>query len=473
MELNCNDELSFLERRREIFYTYLNYGRYSIQFQGMVNKYELLTETLMGSCKKYLEKHATIKEIKQYYIMKQKDAEIWEEQKDPKIKKKYEYAFNACINNCFDINKLVIAARSIYVTAETLKNYAKQYLMIYAGEEETKKYEDAYKKYQDMLYEEKIKESHLRTKDAKSNLLLQILSGIKNKEESNKFLLGMRIDNTTYLIKRVDDFIRIRKDHLSKEEKKTLEIKLRDSLEEYGEYLKLRNQTIKDTTNQEKQSLNEEEERKLLKQAQILISTLIKSNFLTKEQFCKESNIELVYLEECISLVKKYDNDLFAKYSSRIESLRNQRFAVIVSKIEDLILKIKTGIIEDGIKIRDYDLLDYYLNNKDSLDELKEKCSKLHYVEDLRILINFISINKNTRPLNISQTLKDKNILLQNGVQRTILEEEKKLVISYLERNYIPILDKTYSIALRRYLDGKLVEREYDQNLENQCKTIN
>ena len=143
-------------------------------------------------------------------------------------------------------------------------------------------------------------------------------------------------------------------------------------------------------------------------------------------------------------------------------------------KIENLVEMIKKGITLTNGNHRKFDLLDYYQVTNIPLVELpkiaKDKVSK----SDFRFLLYFINQNKNDYNIDGSFLKKiydekyvvdvelDENNRPIFGTGREITKGEKQDIVMYLSRNRIPLTKRTYSIAMRRYIDGELIMNKND-----------
>jgi len=207
-------------------------------------------------------------------------------------------------------------------------------------------------------------------------------------------------------------------------------------------------------------------------------------------QFGKTRIISDKYTEEEVKQIKEsncWKNRLSFGVQKNIASklgfpvIDNFEFNEIDKTINKIVKTIKEGINLPNGKHRDFDLLDYYkiinipLNKLETILE-KNIHKQENYLENDLLLMQFISQN-NCDCLNeksIEKIYSDKHIV---GVQfdkknrpipgtgREITKEEKQNIIFYLNENKIPLNIKTYSIAMRRYLNGELLINQ--NNLEN------
>jgi len=163
------------------------------------------------------------------------------------------------------------------------------------------------------------------------------------------------------------------------------------------------------------------------------------------------------------------EEELYNKYIEKTSKVKNQKYAIILSKIKTIINMLKNGIEDNGIK-RPADLLDYYLNvnTKVSLEDMlrlsKEKISPSDYAllkkfvtQNIRgTKTNFNEINeimKEKTEINHEKDSKGNPIL---GTGEIFGNDKKQKIINFLKENEIPLNRKTYTLAFKRYLKGFL-----------------
>ena len=161
---------------------------------------------------------------------------------------------------------------------------------------------------------------------------------------------------------------------------------------------------------------------------------------ITKEninEYCKEYALE--YL--------KWTKEQY--FRKRCEYLKNSlEFPNILEEIKQIIAYIKFGIIENRIN-RPFDIIDYYLTIKIPLNKILELTKNRITNEEYLLLRAFVYDNKDT-----FETIPYTEIISSN-------DEERDIIISFLSNNNIPINNKTYTIAYKRYINSTL-----DLNLE-------
>lgn len=214
----------------------------------------------------------------------------------------------------------------------------------------------------------------------------------------------------------------------------------------------------------------EEKRKKKLPFAHDVIQKFIESPNMKIKEFCYNEDIDPKIFSKSVNLVKEFDSNLYLKYSEKVENAQSQRFAIIVSKLNQIVSGIRNGIIMQNGDQRNFDIIDYYMIQKFNVDVVKNISAEALNERDYNCLNQFIIKNKiaeKNAPLNIKMILsettivdckKDKNgnLLIETG--RMIKEEEKLSVIEFMKSNHIPLNKRTYNVAFRRYLKNQLFD---------------
>ena len=164
-------------------------------------------------------------------------------------------------------------------------------------------------------------------------------------------------------------------------------------------------------------------------------------------------------------LLKEFDLDTFERYQKREDIRREKYFSMHGDLVISLLDRLLNGVRHDD-EVRQFDILDYYLEFGVDLEELsyciefrKSDIKKSDYL----LLRRFISTHKRDESLDIDLTLNTTTEINAKrnskgypipGTGRVIERCEKEDIIMYLNSFNVPITIRTYNIALKRYLDG-------------------
>ena len=140
---------------------------------------------------------------------------------------------------------------------------------------------------------------------------------------------------------------------------------------------------------------------------------------------------------------------------------------MINKQILKLMEYLKNWIDDNGI-IRPFDLIDYYIKIRLSLDNILIYAKNIVSPSQMAMLRRFVQQNISGIKSNYSELKmimlenveinmkKDKNGMPIAGTGEIFTNEQKEMIIEYLKKNNVPINRKTYTIAFKRYKDGFL-----------------
>ena len=235
---------------------------------------------------------------------------------------------------------------------------------------------------------------------------------------------------------------------------------LRKKIDIYRDYIKEQNDLILEEERKEELKNKELEEQRFYNDTKIFLESFIAGDFANKLEFCQKNNLKMEILDKIIELSEKYDPKNCQKYKDKIDNQRNRRFAIIIGLIYKIINYLKNGIEYIDGSIKSFDIIDYYLLTKLDFDFLLKTINEFNVklsIDEYKILKTFFAKNKNATKDNFKDIAK---ILNPDSIQivgnRTILIEEKQLIVKYLKDNKIPQNIVTYNLCLRRYLDCNL-----------------
>lgn len=180
-----------------------------------------------------------------------------------------------------------------------------------------------------------------------------------------------------------------------------------------------------------------------------------------EETFCKLYEIDLELFHSFARLVHRTNNELYNLYEQKQRAEKREMFKNEIVLIKEAINLIKTGIEEDGITRR-FDMIDFFVYT--GLQE-KEILNIIPLIEltptEIRLLKNLIK-PQNLEPLSEHEVFTIENSFInENGDSRTITKEEKEEILNYLYEHNIPLLGKTFSCAMHKYIENHLyLEKE-------------
>ena len=174
------------------------------------------------------------------------------------------------------------------------------------------------------------------------------------------------------------------------------------------------------------------------------------------DEFCDMFHISRYEFNKYLSVLEKDNNKLYLKIKDKLNNLKKQRYAVLNNKVSFIVDSIINGIKKEDDSIREFEILDYFLNTKldfkDFINIYNDKDSNT-----LKALKTFFAKNKLTSKININQELSGKTIFMINNSPYEVTKEEKLKVINFLKDKEIPLYTKVYKQALKRYVNGDLI----------------
>lgn len=382
--------------------------------------------------------------------------------KDAELRKEYYkrcYELFDSVNG--DNKKLMEIANEEGISVQTIRLYAKEYYDKYVKNLEGKTWTEKYV-YSKAYYDSKLSKPKSVDLNSSRNLLFLKLMEEERREVIIELIKESGLDYR-YLKRDVSDFVvnyfPNQKDYLIDNLKNKIDIFLEYASDERK---KLRQQQ-KELEKQEYLEFDKESFEK----EKFWLEEFIVGTYESKQQYCSIRNINMKYFDELVDRAKIYDIKLYHQYESVINNNSKRRFAIIVNSIKMLVNYLKNGIKDDdGNKVRDFDIIDYYLLIKLDFETILNVINNVGLTNDeLRILRTFIAKNKNNikdKSNDVHQILNPNNKQIIGG--RVIELAEKELILNFLWKNKIPKNSTTYNIALRRYLNNTLLIDEVKGN---------
>ena len=193
----------------------------------------------------------------------------------------------------------------------------------------------------------------------------------------------------------------------------------------------------------------------------INFNILLNPDVKTIEEFCEIMNITKNEFYAAFECLESLDEDMYLKIKDKINNLKKQRYAILSNKVNTIVDNIINGIKVSDDEVRPFEILDYFLATKldfnDFIDiylKINPKASK----EQLRSIKIFFAKNKLTTKIKTSTELSGSTVFMINDMPYEVSNDEKRDTINYLKSNNIPLYTKVYKQALRRHINGNLIE---------------
>jgi hypothetical protein len=453
------------------FHAYIKLGLAAPEYFNLSTIHNKTEKEIMQMCDNYAINNATHDEKKIYYNMKAKNVVTINEHL-------LRYAFDVCVNTRFDDERLLDISQSLNLPVSLLKSYAKRYYEKRdISQEQKRAYDIAIVKHRESMISKYIEDFQNKPKNLDRGKIYEKLLTLKSPEEIIKYLESEGVHDVRSL--KSSAYIYAEKNKFLGESAIDIENKIKAAIDIYNEYLKEMRKKGDLPSALELELEEYRYDKDIIEEATRCINSFVchetislgnfidGHTFITKNRFnffvslVKKYDIDLYckYLNKVDELVKQTNEDLYKKYEKKINSLKETRFAVLKRKISKVIEGIKNGVkLEDG-SIRPFDVLDYFsytnLPIETVADTFKGHLSK----QDIAILRRFIK-KINLTPLSGEESiLKEKNTFIKDGVPYVATDNDKLAVINYLKENGA-LYNTTYYIALRRYIASILVIEE-------------
>ena len=359
-------------------------------------------------------------------------------------------AMNRKFNN---INRLEAAIYKIIVSSDI--NDIKKYVyfehitpyVVKSFIESSRYYYNMYSSEKDLICNKVNKALKLLEDEHKYIHYSVALSIIENTNDYNllKEIVRNNINSLTKI--NISTYIYTYKAFLSNKEKIALAELLTDKINDIKDKIindeKMRKQQVKETN-------------LISEYTNIDFSLFLLPDIKNIDEFCDMFHISRYEFNKYLSVLEKDNNKLYLKIKDKLNNLKKQRYAVLNNKVSFIVDSIINGIKKEDDSIREFEILDYFLNTKldfkDFINIYNDKDSNT-----LKALKTFFAKNKLTSKININQELSGKTIFMINNNPYEVTKEEKLKVINFLKDKEIPFYTKVYKQALKRYVNGDLI----------------
>ncbi len=451
----------FEDRYRNAFEIFIKHGWDNKKFEEYGDEIGISFIAVKRYPATYVSKYATEEEKASYQAKIDELAAIAEKKEAEANKYLWEY----CQNIKWDFKKIAILASEQGVTSQTIRKNAISYAKKYLGKSEA----EIIKSIKAVTQQEK----NVDRNASKYDPIFQKLTLLNNEQEIIDYLVAEN-PSPYYLSIKIPSYVASAEADASPEIQKELEEQLTAKVAIYSDYVNSKRSVAT-------KARAVAEAKKTLPEAIAIVEKLIAEDYTTKEQFCWDNGITIDVFEKYLKKIEKYDPQLFKIYNDKIANQRLKKQAAVLGKLNKIVEGIKSGIVIDEETTRPYDLIDYYLATKMSLEDFFAICSERLSAADLKIVKRFFDkyryqyflgdadIRMILADWDEVNTKKDEKGIPIYGSGRLITSEEKLAVIDYLNRHKICVTDRTYAIAFRRSILGLLdINKEPELNSDTE-----
>lgn len=246
-------------------------------------------------------------------------------------------------------------------------------------------------------------------------------------------------------------------------EKEQLETDLQEKIELYR---LAKEQELKDEMKKEKQEkeMKEEDKTKLSPEEekhyyevikQFINSDKSKQNFA--KEYSKKAGISAPKISSYIKLAEKIDN-LTERKEKHLQEQKQNKYKENEEDIITILEFLKTGVSINEDKPRKFNLLDYYtitkMNPVEMSKLINEIVSKNDYINFKQQIVGEYEKDKRAdEEKKLKETYK---VLNKESKLIEMTQEDTQYVLNYLKANEIPLTEKVYTQAVKRYVDLEL-----------------
>lgn len=221
------------------------------------------------------------------------------------------------------------------------------------------------------------------------------------------------------------------------------------NMQSYIEYYETSEQEVKKLkTEAEIMSLDLEIEK-----CSEIITRFINSQYADPDNYITINRINRKKFEKALQVLMDNNHPTYVEYCKKIKKIAEK---VDLDKIVEY---IKEGITEDGKKIRDFDIVDFYILSSVSTQEAKRLAYKELSYNDYLLISNFhkkYSGDREITETTLKDHLKMNIIIIVDGIQYIASDDDKRAALLELQENKIPLTHYTYKIMLKRYIINRL-----------------
>lgn len=228
----------------------------------------------------------------------------------------------------------------------------------------------------------------IKNKEKRMNIVLSKLVKAGNEEEIIFVLINQK--NLMELYHQVPSYVNLNYSKISEFERNSIIVNIRKKIKWYkdcGQFYK-------------EDALNKRDERFF--RAVDIVKNYIDSDMINQDSYCKLKEISIIDFMNCVEIIKNNDIELYKLYMQRVERYQNKICAVIIDKIDKIVMGIKNGVNDENGK-REFNLEDYYSIIAMDLDSLIKFSINFLSEDYLKILRSFALKYRNQIKSNLAK----------------------------------------------------------------------
>ena len=202
-----------------------------------------------------------------------------------------------------------------------------------------------------------------------------------------------------------------------------------------------------------------------IKNAVILITLYVDGHYDNIDDFCQQENVERKVFLESLEIVKvKYEN-LYLKYTDKIEKQSKRRFSSILAHVSNVAHEMAYGIELANGSVRDFTYLDYKFKTDLNFEEFLKILKKSYNLEAdvLRKVKSFVTKYSKKQTFKVNEILDNNYIYIVND--HVFSYEEKQAALQFMRDKGWGNDLVLFKQILREYLNGNLELNVQTENL--------
>ena len=194
-----------------------------------------------------------------------------------------------------------------------------------------------------------------------------------------------------------------------------------------------------------------------------ILARFLAKGYKSKESFLEDEKMSETTFEKVLLVVEENNFPLYLEFMNKYNSLKSQRYAVLMKTVDYVLNALVNGVEENGV-IRPFNFMDYSLLTKMPFDQfavLVVNSKKLNNT-NIRQFRQFEKLVKGYRLASRDVIFNEKLIVRLNDTMHEVTASEKELALKFLRFKGLSNYYVLYKIALTKVLHGEITHEMLD-----------
>lgn len=213
---------------------------------------------------------------------------------------------------------------------------------------------------------------------------------------------------------------------------------------------------FKEQTAIREEKLRKEKEERVSACSEI-ISRFLEKDFKAKKEFLDSEGLTEGQFDKILETVEQDNFELFVKFINKFNSLKAQRYALLMKTVDNVLAGLVNGVNENGI-VRPFNFLDYCLLTKLPFDKfaiLAVNSNKINNT-NIRQFRQFSRVVSNYSMVSNQYIFNEVYIVTIDGEQHEVSQDEKAIALSYMRKHNLSNYYVLYKLVLQKVLKGQI-----------------